>query len=143
LTVGACGDTRACGLFGGQIAVRFARSAGAMLVACRLAGLSALEAHYAGIDDSTQTISPLLRSNLGGKPVGGLRTPLTASRPHPLSAERGSRADFVRRNPIATRRVVRAMVRATEICAAKPDWVAQRLADRGFTHRYNDYAGHE
>jgi NitT/TauT family transport system substrate-binding protein len=51
--------------------------------------------------------------------------------------------DFVRRNPIATRRVVRAMVRATEICAAKPDWVAQRLADRGFTHSYNNYAGQE
>jgi hypothetical protein len=50
-------------------------------------------------------------------------------------------ADFVRRNPIATRRVVRAMVRATEICAAKPDWVAQRLADRGFTRR-SDYLRH-
>jgi NitT/TauT family transport system substrate-binding protein len=45
--------------------------------------------------------------------------------------------DFVRRNPIATKRVVRAMVRATEICAAKPDWVAQRLVDRGFTPRYD------
>ena len=48
-------------------------------------------------------------------------------------------ADFVRRNPIATKRVVRAMIRATDICAAKPDWVAQRLVDRGFTPRY-DYA---
>jgi NitT/TauT family transport system substrate-binding protein len=48
-------------------------------------------------------------------------------------------ADFVRRNPIATKRVVRAMVRATDICAAKSDWVAQRLVDRGFTPRY-DYA---
>jgi NitT/TauT family transport system substrate-binding protein len=47
--------------------------------------------------------------------------------------------DFVRRNPIATKRVVRAMVRASDICAAKPDWVAQRLVDRGFTPRY-DYA---
>jgi NitT/TauT family transport system substrate-binding protein len=47
--------------------------------------------------------------------------------------------DFVRRNPIATKRVVRAMVRAMDICAAKPDWVAQRLVDRGFTPRY-DYA---
>ena len=46
-------------------------------------------------------------------------------------------ADFVRRNPIATKRVVRAMARATEICAAKPDWVAQRLVDRGFTPRYD------
>jgi NitT/TauT family transport system substrate-binding protein len=51
-------------------------------------------------------------------------------------------ADFVRHNPIATKRVVRAMVRATEICAVKPDWVAQRLADRGFTRR-SDYAGEE
>jgi NitT/TauT family transport system substrate-binding protein len=47
--------------------------------------------------------------------------------------------DFVRRNPIATKRVVRAMARATDICAAKPDWVAQSLVDRGFTPRY-DYA---
>jgi NitT/TauT family transport system substrate-binding protein len=47
--------------------------------------------------------------------------------------------DFVRRNPIATKRVVRAMVRSTDICAAKPDWVAQRLVDRAFTPRY-DYA---
>ena len=47
--------------------------------------------------------------------------------------------DFVRRNPIATKRVVRAMLRATDICAAKPDWVAQRLVDRGLTPRY-DYA---
>jgi NitT/TauT family transport system substrate-binding protein len=45
--------------------------------------------------------------------------------------------DFVRRSPIATKRVVRAMMRATDICAAKPDWVAQRLVDRGLTTRYN------
>ena len=44
-------------------------------------------------------------------------------------------ADFVRRNPIATARV-RAMIRATEVCAAKPEWVAQRLIDRGITPRY-------
>jgi NitT/TauT family transport system substrate-binding protein len=46
-------------------------------------------------------------------------------------------SDFVRRNPIATKRVVRAVLRATDICAAKPDWVAQRLVDRGFTPRYD------
>jgi NitT/TauT family transport system substrate-binding protein len=47
--------------------------------------------------------------------------------------------EFVRRNPIATKRVVRAMLRATDICASKPDWVARRLVDRGFTPKY-DYA---
>jgi NitT/TauT family transport system substrate-binding protein len=47
------------------------------------------------------------------------------------------RVDFVRRNPIATKRVVRAMLRATDICAAKPDWVAQRLVERGLAPRYD------
>jgi NitT/TauT family transport system substrate-binding protein len=50
-----------------------------------------------------------------------------------------SNAAFVRRNPVATKRVVRAFLRAIDICAAKPDWVTQRLVDRGFTPRY-DYA---
>jgi NitT/TauT family transport system substrate-binding protein len=45
-------------------------------------------------------------------------------------------SEFVRRNPIASKRVVRAMVRANDICAAKPDWVAQRLHDRGFPLPY-------
>jgi NitT/TauT family transport system substrate-binding protein len=46
-------------------------------------------------------------------------------------------ADFVRRNPIATKRVVRAMMMATDICASKPDWVAQRLVDREVWPRYD------
>jgi NitT/TauT family transport system substrate-binding protein len=45
--------------------------------------------------------------------------------------------DFVRRNPIATKRVVRAIMRATDICAANPDWVAKRLVDRGIWPRYD------
>jgi len=47
--------------------------------------------------------------------------------------------DFIRRNPIATKRVVRAVLRANDICTTKPDWVAKTLVDRGFTPRY-DYA---
>jgi NitT/TauT family transport system substrate-binding protein len=45
-------------------------------------------------------------------------------------------ADFVRRNPIATKRVVRAILRAADICADRPDWVAQRVVDRGVPSRY-------
>jgi NitT/TauT family transport system substrate-binding protein len=48
-----------------------------------------------------------------------------------------SNADFVRRNPIATKRVVRAILRAADMCVAKPDWVAHRLVDRGFLPRYD------
>jgi NitT/TauT family transport system substrate-binding protein len=47
--------------------------------------------------------------------------------------------DFVRRYPVATKRVVRAMIKATDICASQPELVARRIVDDGFTPRY-DYA---
>jgi NitT/TauT family transport system substrate-binding protein len=47
--------------------------------------------------------------------------------------------EFVRKNPIATRRLVRAMLRATDLCVSEPALVAQRMVDRGFTSR-QDYA---
>jgi NitT/TauT family transport system substrate-binding protein len=50
-----------------------------------------------------------------------------------------SNREFVQKNPIATRRVVRAMLRATDLCVSEPALVAQRIVDRGFTPR-QDYA---
>jgi NitT/TauT family transport system substrate-binding protein len=47
--------------------------------------------------------------------------------------------DFVRNNPVATKRMVRAMLRATDLCVSEPTLVAQRMVDRGFTPRH-DYA---
>ena len=47
--------------------------------------------------------------------------------------------EFVRKNPMATKRVVRAMLRATDLCVSEPVLVAQRMVDRGFTARH-DYA---
>jgi NitT/TauT family transport system substrate-binding protein len=46
--------------------------------------------------------------------------------------------EFVRKTPIATKRVVRAMLRATDLCVSEPALVAQRMVDRGFTPR-QDY----
>jgi NitT/TauT family transport system substrate-binding protein len=46
--------------------------------------------------------------------------------------------DFVSSNPIATKRYLRALLKAADYCAAEPDRVAQRLADGGFS-RY-EYA---
>ena len=43
------------------------------------------------------------------------------------------------RHPVATKRVLRAILKATDICAAEPERAAQQLVDRGFTERY-DYA---
>jgi len=47
--------------------------------------------------------------------------------------------DYVRKYPVATRRVLRAILRATDLCATEPVRVAQSLVDGGFTPRY-DYA---
>ena len=40
------------------------------------------------------------------------------------------------RYPIATKRVLRAVLKATDLCAAEPQRVARRLVDAGFTQRY-------
>ena len=47
--------------------------------------------------------------------------------------------EAVREHPVATRRFVRAILKAAEICATDPERAAQGLIDGGFTPRY-DYA---
>jgi NitT/TauT family transport system substrate-binding protein len=47
--------------------------------------------------------------------------------------------EFVATHPVATKRVIRAILTATDLCATEPARAAQRLADRGLTPRY-DYA---
>jgi NitT/TauT family transport system substrate-binding protein len=48
-------------------------------------------------------------------------------------------ANFVRSYPAATKRVLRATLKATDLCASEPERVAQQIVDGGFTTRY-DYA---
>jgi NitT/TauT family transport system substrate-binding protein len=50
----------------------------------------------------------------------------------------GSR-DYVRNYPVATKRVLRAILKANDLCAAEPARAARQLVDGGFTDRY-DYA---
>jgi NitT/TauT family transport system substrate-binding protein len=47
--------------------------------------------------------------------------------------------EFVRAHPIATKRVMRAVLKAADLCITEPKRVAQRMVDGGFTERY-DYA---
>jgi NitT/TauT family transport system substrate-binding protein len=47
--------------------------------------------------------------------------------------------DFVRKHPVATKRVLRAILKAADLCATDPVATAQRLVDGRFTPRY-DYA---
>jgi NitT/TauT family transport system substrate-binding protein len=47
--------------------------------------------------------------------------------------------NFVQRNPAATKRAVRAILKATDVCALEPERAARTMVDRGFTKAY-DYA---
>lgn len=47
--------------------------------------------------------------------------------------------DFVRRHPIATKRAMRAILKATDVCALDPQRAAHALVDKGYTARY-EYA---
>jgi len=50
-----------------------------------------------------------------------------------------TRAEFVRNYPIATRRVLRAILKGVDLCASQPAQMAQLLVDNGYATRY-DYA---
>jgi NitT/TauT family transport system substrate-binding protein len=47
--------------------------------------------------------------------------------------------EFIRDHPVATKRFLRAVLKAIDICAAEPERTAQRLIDAGFGGRY-EYA---
>ncbi len=47
--------------------------------------------------------------------------------------------DFPKKYPVAAKRAVRAIVKATAICAQEPERVARLLVDRGVVKQY-DYA---
>ncbi len=47
--------------------------------------------------------------------------------------------DFIRKNPVATKRVLRAILKSTDLCVSDPLGTARRMVEGGFAMRY-DYA---
>jgi NitT/TauT family transport system substrate-binding protein len=47
--------------------------------------------------------------------------------------------EFVRKNPVATKRALRAILKTADICALEPERTARFLVDKGYTKNY-DYA---
>lgn len=45
--------------------------------------------------------------------------------------------DFVRRNPVATKRAMRAFLKAADICASNPARAARFMVDRGYESNYD------
>jgi NitT/TauT family transport system substrate-binding protein len=50
-------------------------------------------------------------------------------------------SDFVQKNPIATKRALRAMLKATDLCANEPEKAAQKLVEDGFAPNYDQALG--
>jgi NitT/TauT family transport system substrate-binding protein len=47
--------------------------------------------------------------------------------------------EYIRKYPVATKRLMRAIIKAADLCVTQPEVIAQRIVDAGFTPRY-DYA---
>ena len=47
--------------------------------------------------------------------------------------------EFVKKHPVATKRAVRAILKAADVCAREPERVARFFVDKGYTKDY-DYA---
>jgi len=45
--------------------------------------------------------------------------------------------DYVRKHPVATKRVLRAIIKAADLCATQPEWAARKIVDAGLTPRYD------
>jgi len=48
----------------------------------------------------------------------------------------GANRDFVRKHPQATKRALRALLKAANLCALEPQRAAQQIADRGYNYDY-------
>jgi NitT/TauT family transport system substrate-binding protein len=49
----------------------------------------------------------------------------------------GGNKEFVQQHPVATKRVLRAILKATDLCASDPAGMARQMVERGFAERYD------
>ena len=84
---------------------------------------------------------PPLAQELRAKKIGHVVVDSTVDRPWSqyFCCMMISNREFVKKNPVATKRAVRAIVKATAICAQEPERVARLLVERGVVKNY-DYA---
>ena len=84
---------------------------------------------------------PPLAQQLRAKKIGHVVLNTTTDRPWSqyFCCMLASNREFARNHPVATKRALRAILKASNLCALQPERVAQSLVNRGFTPRY-DYA---
>jgi len=84
---------------------------------------------------------PPVAQDLRAKQVGQVVVNSAADRPWSqyFCCMVGGNSDWVQKHPVATKGVLRAILKGADLCANDPPSVARRLVDDGFTPRY-DYA---
>lgn len=84
---------------------------------------------------------PPIPQELRAKKIGHVVVNSGADRPWSqyFCCVMASNREFVRKHPASTKRAMRAILKANQICALEPDRAARLLVDKGFTPQY-DYA---
>lgn len=84
---------------------------------------------------------PPLNHDLRARKIGHVILNTTTDNPwrHYFCCMVGARREFVQNNPIATKRALRAIFKANQLCSLEPQRMAQRLVDSGQAANY-DYA---
>ncbi|MFN0040778.1 MAG: ABC transporter substrate-binding protein [Burkholderiales bacterium] len=98
---------------------------------------SALEDFATGKADAYLAFAPQPQE-LRAKKIGHVIVNTTQDRPwsqYFCCMQIGNR-EFVRRNPVATKRAMRAFLKAADICATQPDRAARFMADKGYAPSY-------
>jgi NitT/TauT family transport system substrate-binding protein len=116
-------------------------------------GLDPRDVHFAvyPADESIQLLAtgkidaylgfPPAPQELRGRTIGAVVVNSALDRPWSqyFCCLAAANKDFVRRHPVATKRAVRALLKATDLCALAPERAARYLVDKGVTKSY-DYA---
>jgi NitT/TauT family transport system substrate-binding protein len=102
--------------------------------------LSPMELFAAGKTDAFLAVPPDVQE-LRARKIGRVILRMATDRPWSqyFCCVLVSRRKFVRANPIATKRLVRAILKATDMCAAEPQLAARRLVESASSARY-EYA---
>jgi NitT/TauT family transport system substrate-binding protein len=84
--------------------------------------------------------SPPEQQELRAKHIGHVHTVLNGTLDRPWSqyfccVVAGNR-EFVRKHPMATKRALRAILKAADICGREPERAARLLVDKGYTNNY-------
>jgi NitT/TauT family transport system substrate-binding protein len=82
---------------------------------------------------------PPVSQDLRAKKIGHVLVNTTTDRPwsHYFCCMVASTKEFVRKHPVATKRALRAILKAADVCALEPNRVAQRMVDKAQAPRYD------